>query len=424
MSALLIYMIKTAVYLAGFFLVFRLFLSRDTLYGRNRIFILMSVISSLILPLITIQAIKPLNIPVFGKVLSEILISGNTTDTSMISNTNSLDGYRWLFFIYITGVILFGLKLAIDCLELVFLVIRQRTDDSRIIRFQGLNTAGFSAFGHVFINKRLTEGEADEIIKHEQNHLNYNHSFDIAFMEIVKVLQWFNPVIHMFSRSLRAIHEYQADEECINLGMSINNYQRLLMNQVFKSKIFTITNSFSNPSLLKKRMIMMTKRRSNAVANLKLLLVLPVIAFVLLVISSCQANNKTTDTITEEMAPPPPPPPPPIAETDTSVAPFVDVDQMPAFAGGEAGLLDFITKNTKYPEKAKLNGKQGKVLVRFAVETDGKVDRITILKGVDPELDMEAFRVVSSLPPFEKVGVKDGKNVPVWFMVPINFTLE
>jgi TonB family protein len=416
-------MIKTAVYLTGFFLVYRFFLSRDTMYGRNRIYILISVLSALILPMIIIPTIRQLNLPVFGKVLSEILVSGTSNNTSAISDVTILDAYRWLFITYIAGMIIFGLKLAIDCLELVFLVLRQRTDDSRIIRFQGFNNAGFSAFGHIFINKRLTSTEAAEIIKHEQNHLNHNHSFDIVFMEIVKVLQWFNPVIHLFSRSLRAIHEFQADEECINLGMSVNNYQRLLMNQVFRSKIFTVTNSFSNPSLIKKRMIMMTKERSKALANLKLLMVLPVIALVMIVISSCsQSNGKSGNSI--EVAPPPPPPPPPVAETDTGIAPFVQVDEIPVFTGGDAGLLDYIAKNTKYPENAKTKGIQGKVIVRFAVEADGKVDKISILKGVDPELDMEALRVVGTLPTFEKPGVKDGKKVPVWFMVPINFRLE
>jgi TonB family protein len=423
MNPLLIYMIKAGVYLAGFFLVFRLFLSRDTLYVRNRIFILMSVISSFILPLMTLPMAKPLNFPVFGRILSEILVTDNSGSTFAIPDTPLTSYSRWLFVIYIAGVIIFGIKLVIDCMELVLLVIRQKTDDGRIIRFQGLNTAGFSAFGHVFINKRLSPAEADDIIKHEQNHLNHNHSFDIALLEIVMIFQWFNPVIHLFSRSLRAIHEYQADEECINLGISVNNYQRLLMNQVFKSKFFTITNSFSNPSLIKKRMIMMTKKRSNGVANLKLLMVLPVIAIVLMVISSCSQNSDKSG-ISTEVAPPPPPPPPPVAATDTSTTPFVEVDQMPLFAGGDAGLMEYIRKNTRYPEKAKLNRIQGKVLVRFAVETDGKVSRVAILKGVDPELDLEAFRVVSTIPPYEKPGVKDGRNVAVWFTVPIIFKLN
>ncbi len=97
------------------------------------------------------------------------------------------------------------------------------------------------------------------------------------------------------------------------MGTSVDSYQRLLMNQVFKSKIFTITNSFSNPSLIKKRMIMMTKKRSKALANIKLLMVLPVIAALMLFISSCTQSNKTDAGI--EIAPPPPPPPPPVGDS-------------------------------------------------------------------------------------------------------------
>ncbi len=108
----------------------------------------------------------------------------------------------------------------------------------------------------------------------------------------------------------------------------------------------------------------------------------------------------------------------------SSDAPFVEVDELPVFKGGEAGLLQYIAENTRYPENAKTKGIQGKVIVRFAVEADGSVDKISILKGVDPELDMEAIRVVQTLPKFEKPGIKDGKAVAVWFMIPINFTLK
>jgi len=422
MNTLFIYMIKMAIYLAGFFIVYRLLLSRDTLYNRNRVYILCSLIASLILPLITIQTTRQLNLPVFGRVLSEIFISGTTSNnSSAVPDISSLSVFKWLFIIYIAGLVFFGIKLILDFLELINLITSQKTWGSNIIRFHGLNTAGFSAFGHIFVNNRLTPEETKEIIKHEQNHLSHNHSFDIVLLEIIKVLQWFNPVIHLFSRSLRAVHEFQADEGCLNMGTSVYSYQKLLMNQVFKSKIFTITNSFSNPSLIKKRMIMMTTKRSKALANIKLLMVLPVIAALMLFISSCTQSNKTDAGI--EIAPPPPPPPPPVGEV-SSDAPFVEVDELPVFKGGEVGLLQYIAENTRYPENAKTKGIQGKVIVRFAVEADGSVDKISVLKGVDPELDVEAIRVVQTLPKFEKPGIKDGKAVAVWFMIPINYTLK
>jgi len=172
MNALLIYMIKAAIYLAGFYLVYRVFLSRDTLYGRNRTFILLSAISAMILPLITIRTNNSLEVPVFGKVLSEIFISGNAANkSSWVAGNTVLPGYKWLVIIYVSGLIFFGLKLFIDFLELAYLIGTQEKGKSHIIEFHGLNTAGFSAFGHIFVSSRLTSEEAGEIIKHEQNHL-------------------------------------------------------------------------------------------------------------------------------------------------------------------------------------------------------------------------------------------------------------
>lgn len=422
MNALFIYMIKVSVYLAGFYLVYRFLLSSDTLYGRNRSFILLSVISSFILPFITLANIEPV-IPSFSRVLSEIKINGSENyGAAQATEITPLNPFSLVSAIYFTGLFLMAVKFIADLAGLIFLIVRNKENDDRIIRFNGLDTAGFSAFGYIFINSSLSDGEAEAITAHEQNHLNHRHSLDIVFIEIVSALLWFNPFIYMFSRSLRAVHEYQADQECISMGTPVRNYQKLLMNQIFRSKIFTITNSFSNPSLIKKRMIMMTKKRSNAMANLKLLMVMPVIAGLLIFISSCNENNKKTE-IPAEVAPPPPPPPPPAAD-DAKGDVLFEADVMPVFKGGDNAIIKYIGDNVKYPEKAKEKGITGKVIVRFAVEADGSIGRVSILKGVDPELDMEAFRVVNALPAFEKPAVKDGKNVAVWYTIPINFALQ
>ena len=415
-------MIKASVYLAAFYAVYALLLSKDTMYGRNRLYVLLSLAFSLVFPLVTVNTGRSLNLPVFGKIFSDIFVygtkSGSLTNGQIASNVYLSD---LMIYTYLTGLVIAVIKLLFDISELIFLIIRGKNNEDHIIRFQGLNTSGFSAFGFIFVNDRLSPEEVKEIIKHEQNHLNHFHSIDIIILEIVKVIQWFNPFIYLFGRSLRAVHEYQADEECLNTGYPVGSYQRLLLNQVFKSKIFTVTNSFSNPTLIKKRMIMMTKKRSRALANLKLLLVLPVIAAMLFFISSCSQNSKQVD---KEMIAPPPPPPPPAATTSDQEAPFTEVDQMPVFKGGDVALMKYIGDNTTYPESAKKEGIQGKVIVRFAVEKNGSVDKVSVLKGVDSALDAEAIRVVSTLPAFEKPGIKDGKDVPVWFMIPINFNLK
>jgi protein TonB len=112
-----------------------------------------------------------------------------------------------------------------------------------------------------------------------------------------------------------------------------------------------------------------------------------------------------------------------VQENVDEAEPFVVVEEMPMFPGGEAALLAYISEHTQYPEVAKENNIQGKVIVRFCVTSKGGVDKVEILKGVDPELDKEAIRVVNTLPAF-KPGKQGGKPVPVWYMVPINFTLK
>jgi periplasmic protein TonB len=112
-----------------------------------------------------------------------------------------------------------------------------------------------------------------------------------------------------------------------------------------------------------------------------------------------------------------------VQEEDPEAEPFIVVEEMPMFPGGEPALLAYIAEHTQYPEVAKENNIQGKVIVRFCVTSKGGVDKVSILKSVDAELDKEAIRVVQTLPAF-KPGKQGGKPVPVWYMVPINFTLK
>jgi periplasmic protein TonB len=112
-----------------------------------------------------------------------------------------------------------------------------------------------------------------------------------------------------------------------------------------------------------------------------------------------------------------------VQEAEAEEVPFVVVEEMPMFPGGDAELLKFIGEHTNYPEVAKENNIQGRVIVRFCVTAKGGVSQVSVLKGVDPELDAEAMRVVTTLPPF-KPGKQGGKPVPVWYMVPITFTLK
>ena len=164
----------------------------------------------------------------------------------------------------------------------------------------------------------------------------------------------------------------------------------------------------------------------------------------------------------EQAAPPPPPAAPPIAETltiveddadveETTIATSEDtnqaveikyvpvaveeeepeeqtifevVEQMPEFPnGGMAGLMQYLSKNIKYPTIAQENGTQGRVTVQFVVNRDGSIVDAKVLRGVDPYLDKEAIRVISSMPKW-KPGMQRGKAVRVKYTVPVMFRLQ
>ena len=102
---------------------------------------------------------------------------------------------------------------------------------------------------------------------------------------------------------------------------------------------------------------------------------------------------------------------------------YQTVEEMPEFPNGIEGLMDYVAQNVKYPESAKENNLQGRVIVKFVIEKDGSVSNVEVGRGWGNELDDEAVRVVKAMPNW-KPGKQDGKPVRVSFMLPINFKLS
>ena len=113
------------------------------------------------------------------------------------------------------------------------------------------------------------------------------------------------------------------------------------------------------------------------------------------------------------------PEPPKVEETKV----FDVVEEMPQFPGGQAALLEYLSKNIKYPVVAEENGIQGKVIVTFVVERDGSISDVKVVKSVDPSLDKEASRVVKSMPKWQP-GKQNGSAVRVKYTVPVQFKLQ
>jgi protein TonB len=102
---------------------------------------------------------------------------------------------------------------------------------------------------------------------------------------------------------------------------------------------------------------------------------------------------------------------------------FMVVEDQPEFPGGTAALLEYLRKNIKYPAICRENNIQGRVLIQFIVNRDGTVVDPEVVRSVDPNLDREALRVISTMPKW-KPGLQRGKPVRVKFTVPVNFKLN
>jgi len=127
-----------------------------------------------------------------------------------------------------------------------------------------------------------------------------------------------------------------------------------------------------------------------------------IIAFSVLFVSGCEEKNNILPANQEPI--------------------FFLVEQMPEFPGGTKALEEFIHNAVKH-NKAFKQGIQGKVYVSFIINEKGEVSDVRIARGVNPELDEEALRIIRSLPKW-KPGTMRGVPVNVQFTVPINFTLQ
>ncbi|MFN3940550.1 MAG: energy transducer TonB, partial [Chitinophagales bacterium] len=99
------------------------------------------------------------------------------------------------------------------------------------------------------------------------------------------------------------------------------------------------------------------------------------------------------------------------------------VEEMPTFPGGDKALYEYLAKNIKYPAVAKDNGIEGKVYIKFVVNEDGSVSQVSLARGIGGGCDEEAMRVVSGMPKWTP-GKQRGKNVKVWYTLPVYFKLQ
>lgn len=283
MIAILEYIIKSGVALSLFYFFYWVFLRNDTHLKLNRIILNASLLLSLILPLIQIQISRPEPVlPFFYMDLdmetdSATVLAGN----SATSGINILKVVAWVYAAGASLVLLRLLYQGIYLQALSRLSKSEKHSDFTLV-YMEKDIIPFSYFNKIFIPFSHTAShEIKSIIDHERSHLRQLHFLDLFLAEFVTIIQWFNPFAWLYERSVKEIHEYLADKAVLDQGYNQGSYQALLVNQAMGGPVFTITSQF-NQSLIKKRIVMMTKMKSPRLSQLKSFMLLPLIAMLLM----------------------------------------------------------------------------------------------------------------------------------------------
>jgi hypothetical protein len=282
------YLIRSAAYLALFYAFYWLTLRRETYFAFNRAFLLGAAALSIALPLLRVPS------PFFETVVyaSAPPVYAETSAVPAPAGVSGL--LNILFIAYAVGAVAFLLLFTARLIRLALLVKRcgcVRHRDLRVV-LCGHPGESFSFFRFVFLNRsKVPDGDMDRVLAHELAHVRQLHSFDIVLTELLTVIQWFNPFVWPYKRSLRETHEYLADRAVIAQGCSLARYQLLIVEQHVGGELLELASSFRT-SQIKRRIIMLSKQETKGLARWKPLLVLPLAVALVLVFAESRTVVK------------------------------------------------------------------------------------------------------------------------------------
>jgi hypothetical protein len=293
MNAFLLYMLKVALCLSLFYAFFRLGLKKETYFHLNRLYLVASLLLAFILPAF----------PVASPFLtaSAVIIDPKSMTTTIAGFPIRPFGPADAFpVIYAAGAAFFLLRFGAHLLRLAGVVLRSGIRRAGAFRIVAVDRdfAPFSFLGLVFINaQRIADGDLRRILAHEQVHVRQGHTFDVLLMELVVVLQWFNPFVWPYKKTLRETHEYLADAGVIAQGFGPVEYRRLVFEQHVGAALFEFGNNFKQ-SQIKRRIVMMSKNPSSGASRLKLLLAVPLVLGLVLAFAYPRAAPPSAPSLT------------------------------------------------------------------------------------------------------------------------------
>ena len=322
MNDFLQYLLNSAICLSTLYLLFRILMRKEAFFKLNRIVLLSIVLCSLVIPKLimpqfiqqTIQQPIDFQMPVFRmddnnlqnlSASDEAVLKDETIGNANNQEKGSQSNFsiqEILLYTYITGLLITLLILVYGLIS-IFILYRK----AKVIRMDGFRLlivekeiAAFSFGRLVFISQRDYNEHGQVILAHEKEHIRFGHFYDLFFLEVIKIIFWFNPLIYLLIRDMKDIHEFQADNHTLTKGIDATKYQLLIIQKSVGSQKFALANSF-NHCQIKNRIVMMNKQKTSKAWRWKVATFLPLLALLLMAFGKPGEKVNAKKVLTEEL---------------------------------------------------------------------------------------------------------------------------
>ena len=292
MGMFFVYILKSSLCLALFYLFYRLLLSKETFHRFNRLALLGLLAFSSAIPFVEVTMEKQAKADIS---FDEFMLIPEVTTSVVIKDVSV--PFPWMalvLLVYGLGIVFFMGRHLWSLRRMCSLLRasrREKMEEGVILFVHKEKVAPFSWMNMIVVSEEDLLENGEVILTHERAHIKNRHSWDLLLAEVCVFFQWFNPAAWILKQELQTIHEYEADKWVINNGIDAKTYQLLIIKKAVGTRLYSIANSF-NHSSLKKRITMMIKKKSNPWARLKYLYVLPLATVAVAAFARPEVSNE------------------------------------------------------------------------------------------------------------------------------------
>ncbi len=300
MNEFLSYLVKSSLCTGVFYGLYYLLLRKNTFFTLNRIYLLLTLLLSLVIPIINIslstESISANSIYNNDYIQGIVVYANAPAHTLQLSELN-YNSLAMLIFILFSSIFITVYLYSVIRINLLKIKAVHAEHDSTDLYIINKEIPAFSFIKSIFVSKSIYESkDFCEIFKHEKIHIDNYHSLDLLFVSIIKSILWLNPFIYLYEKALRENHEFTADNLIINQGVRKEDYKKLMLSATIKNLFAAPVNSFSM-SMIKKRFKMLNKNNSRKSEYIRYLMFIPLSA-ILFFAFAC--NNKQNNPVSAD----------------------------------------------------------------------------------------------------------------------------